>query len=80
MSEVINVERTEDCQGSFCPVPIIRASQAIKSLRPGQILEVIATDPGSKGDFKAFAKNTGHELVQSTDESGVFRYYLRVAG
>ena len=73
-------EKTLDCQGTFCPVPIIQAHQAVGSMAPGQVLEVIATDPGSQGDFVAFAKNTGHELLHADEEGGVYRYYLRIAG
>lgn len=80
MSNSIVADRTEDCRGAFCPVPIIRARQAIKSLAPGQVLEILATDPGSQGDFRAFAKNTGHELVLATEDEGTFTYYLRVVG
>lgn len=78
MTTNIDIAKTEDCTGDFCPMPIIRARKAITNLAPGQILEIIATDPGSQGDFKAFAKNTGHELVHETDENGVYKYYLRV--
>ncbi len=78
MTTNLKIDKTENCSGAFCPMPIIRARKAIATLMPGQILEVIATDPGSQGDFKAFAKNTGHELVHETDENGVYKYYLRV--
>ena len=74
------VEKTLDCRGTFCPVPIIQAHQAVAGMAPGQVLEVIATDPGSEGDFVAFAKNTGHMLLQALEERGEYRYYLRIAG
>lgn len=80
MAALFVAEKTLDCQGTFCPVPIIRASQAVVGMASGQVLEIIATDPGSQGDFVAFAKNTGHELLHASEEQGVYRYFLRIAG
>jgi TusA-related sulfurtransferase len=80
MSEVLKIDQTVDCVGTFCPVPIIRARNAIKAMSPGQILEVVATDPGSLGDFPAFSRNTGHELIRTDNSEKTYRYYIRVAG
>lgn len=80
MSTDLKVDQTVDCVGAFCPVPIIRARNAIKSMSPGQILEIVATDPGSIGDFPAFSKNTGHELIRTDESNETYRYYIRVAG
>lgn len=80
MATAFAANKSLDCRGTFCPVPIIQAHQAVASMTPGQVLEVIATDPGSQGDFVAFAKNTGHELLHAGEEGGVYRYYLRIAG
>jgi tRNA 2-thiouridine synthesizing protein A len=49
-------------------------------MSPGQILEVVATDPGSLGDFPAFSRNTGHELIRTDNSEKTYRYYIRVAG
>jgi len=73
-------DKVVDCRGALCPVPVIRARQAIDELHPGQVLEIVCTDPGSKGDFPAFAKNTGHVLLGAVEENKVFKYYLRKAG
>ncbi len=80
MSTELKVDQTVDCVGAFCPVPIIRARNAIKQMSAGQILEIVATDPGSIGDFPAFSRNTGHELIRTEESDETYRYYIRVAG
>lgn len=76
---MIDITRTLDVRGQSCPLPIVRASQAIKDLAAGQTLEVLATDPGAVPDFKAWSIQTGHELVEHTREDGVYRFVLRRA-
>ncbi len=66
-----------DAKGLSCPMPIVKTAQAVKSLASGQLLEVLATDPGSVKDFTAWAKATGNELVEQSVESGVYRFVLR---
>ena len=66
-----------DARGLSCPLPIVRTAIAIKALQSGELIEVLATDPGSTKDFTAWAKTTGHELVESSVEEGVFRFVLR---
>jgi len=66
-----------DASGLNCPMPILRAKKALKELNPGDVLRIIATDPGSVKDFEAFAKQTGNELLESTEEDGSFYYRLR---
>ncbi len=75
-----HVDRTLDCRGTLCPVPVIQAKEALDALEPGQVLEVLATDLGSQADFPAFARNTGHELLATRQQDGSFVYYLRKAG
>ncbi len=67
-----------DASGLNCPLPILRAKKEISSMGSGQILHIIATDPGSKKDFEAFSKQTGHELMDSKDEGGKFYFLLKV--
>jgi tRNA 2-thiouridine synthesizing protein A len=76
---MIDITQTLDVRGQSCPLPVVRASQAIKGLESGQVLEVLATDPGSLTDFPAWAKSTGNEIVQQDQDDGVFRYVLRKA-
>jgi len=66
-----------DVRGLNCPLPIIKARKAINTLDAGQILRVVATDPGSVRDFEAFAKQTGNELLESTEGNGEFTFRLK---
>lgn len=56
-------DETLDCVGLFCPQPLFQTKQAIESIKPGQVLEVLADDPAAEEDIKRFCKRTGHELV-----------------
>jgi tRNA 2-thiouridine synthesizing protein A len=68
-----------DARGLSCPLPIVRTAIAIKALAPGELIEVLATDPGSTKDFTAWAKTTGHALTESSVSEGVYRFVLRRA-
>lgn len=69
-----------DTKGLSCPLPIVKTAQAIRDIRPGELIEVEATDPGSVPDFKAWAASTGNELVEQTEDRGVYRFVLRKKG
>ena len=71
------IAMTLDARGLACPLPIARTAQAMRQLAPGQMLEVLATDPGSVPDFQAWARSTGNALVELSQESGVHRFLLR---
>lgn len=73
-------EQILDAKGLNCPLPILRAKKAIQGLRPGDTLEVLATDPGAVKDFQAFCRTTGHELLESSADGKVYRFVLRRAG
>jgi TusA-related sulfurtransferase len=66
-----------DARGLACPMPIVKTAQAIAGMASGELLEVLATDAGSTKDFAAWSRTTGHELVEQSEESGVFRFVLR---
>jgi tRNA 2-thiouridine synthesizing protein A len=68
---------TLDVKGLACPLPIVKTAKAMKDVPSGDLIEVLATDPGSVPDFAAWAKSTGHELVEHTEEAGVYRFVLR---
>lgn len=71
-------DRELDAKGLACPLPILRTKKALAAMTTGQILKVLATDPGSKKDFVAFAKQTGNELLGvETGEGEVFVFYFR---
>jgi len=74
------VDRTVDTRGQLCPGPLIEAQRALRSLAAGQVLELLATDPGARRDIPAFARNTGHELLEVREEGSVTRFYLRKVG
>lgn len=74
------VARSLDTKGLNCPIPILRAKKAIVALDTGDVLEVLATDPGAVKDFEAFSRATGHELLDSTEDSGVFRFLIKKNG
>jgi tRNA 2-thiouridine synthesizing protein A len=73
----ITIAMKLDLKGLSCPLPIIKTAKAMKTLAPGQLLEVLATDPGSVADFKAWAQSTGNPLVQADQSEGVYRYVLK---
>jgi tRNA 2-thiouridine synthesizing protein A len=69
-----------DTKGTLCPLPVLKTSQAIKQVKVGEVLEILATDPGSKPDLTAWARMTGNELVDATEEPGtpkVYRFQIR---
>ena len=66
-----------DASGLNCPLPILRTKKALAGLQAGQILRIIATDPGSVKDFEAFARQTGNELLESSEQAGKFYFRLR---
>lgn len=71
---------TLDARGLQCPMPVVKAKKAIDSLQPGQVLLVLATDPGSKADFAAWSRSTGNELVSSGESGGIYSYEIRKKG
>jgi tRNA 2-thiouridine synthesizing protein A len=70
-------ETTLDVQGLSCPLPVLRANKALRGLKPGAKLTVLATDPASVADFQAFCRETGHALVSFSENAGTYRYTLR---
>lgn len=66
-----------DASGLNCPLPILRAKKALNGMDTDKVLHIIATDPGSVKDFEAFAKQTGNELLESTEEGGKFHFYMK---
>ncbi len=65
-----------DASGLNCPLPILRAKKTLNAMAAGQVLHVIATDPGSVRDFDAFAKQTGNVLTESREEGGKFHFLI----
>jgi tRNA 2-thiouridine synthesizing protein A len=79
MATTYQVATFVDAKGQSCPVPILMIAKAFKTLTPGQILSISATDPGSKADVAAWASKTGNTLLEMVEDSGVFTFYLQKA-
>ncbi|CUA83590.1 MULTISPECIES: sulfurtransferase TusA family protein [Gulbenkiania] len=74
----MQIDRSIDLSGLNCPLPILRAKKALAELESGQVLEVLATDPGAPKDFEAFCRQTGNALLTSeTTPDGKFRMVLK---
>jgi tRNA 2-thiouridine synthesizing protein A len=75
------VSQVLDCKGLQCPMPVIKTAQAIKGIEAGQVLELLATDPGVEPDMKAWTSRTGNELLGiERDGDEVFHVLIRKAG
>jgi len=66
-----------DVKGMNCPLPVLRANRALRSLAPGARLRVLATDRAAVADFQAFCRETGHDLLAWSEEAGVFIFVIR---
>ena len=66
-----------DARGLNCPLPILRAKKALTDMTTGQVLKILATDPGSVKDFQAFAKQTGNALLEHAEADKVFTFFLK---
>jgi tRNA 2-thiouridine synthesizing protein A len=73
----LQVGHLVDARGLSCPMPIVKTAQAMKAVASGELVEVLATDPGSVKDFVAWSRTTGHALVEQTADGGVYRFVLR---
>jgi tRNA 2-thiouridine synthesizing protein A len=72
-----SVTEVLDCKGMQCPLPVIKTAQAIKGIEPGQVLELLATDPGVEPDMKAWTSRTGNELLGIERDGDVFHVLIR---
>jgi tRNA 2-thiouridine synthesizing protein A len=75
--QAIASDREVDARGLNCPLPILRAKKALTDLGSGQVLKVISTDPGSKRDFEAFARQTGHTLLRVDEQDRQWTFFLQ---
>jgi tRNA 2-thiouridine synthesizing protein A len=77
--DVIKEDQVLDCTGLLCPMPIVKTKKAIDGLESGQVLKMIATDAGSPPDIAAWSRQTGNELLLSTEDGGKFIFFLKKA-
>jgi tRNA 2-thiouridine synthesizing protein A len=73
----MNFDKELDARGLNCPLPILRAKKALADLQSGQVLKVLATDPGSVKDFQAFARQTGHQLLSHDETNKQFTFFMK---
>jgi tRNA 2-thiouridine synthesizing protein A len=70
-------DHTLDAKGLNCPLPILKARKALKDVAAGETLEILSTDPGSVADFEAFCRQTGNQLLESSNDDSVFRFLIK---
>lgn len=76
---VMKADKVLDCSGLSCPLPVVKSSKAIKEIEVGQVLMMVATDPGAPADMEAWARQTGHKLLDSHKEDNKFLFYIERA-
>ncbi|CAA0081009.1 Sulfur carrier protein TusA [Zhongshania aliphaticivorans] len=74
---MIEIDVFLDAGGLDCPLPLLKAKQALNRMTSGEVLEVLATDTGSVRDFDVFAKQSGNTLLLSEDNAGIYRYLFK---
>lgn len=79
MAEAPTADRTLDCKGMLCPMPIVKLSKAMKEVEPGQVVLMMATDPGSVPDVEAYSKNTGNPILSQDRDGSVMRFWIQKA-
>ena len=77
MSEEIKVDKVMDLKGLPCPKPVVKVSKGIKEVDVGQVIEAISTDPGSLADFPAWARTSGNEILDTVQDDGVIKFYIK---
>jgi tRNA 2-thiouridine synthesizing protein A len=73
------ITATVDARGQSCPGPLVALHKALKDVRQGDLLELLATDPGSRSDVPSWSRLSGHQLLDASETDGVFRYVIRKA-
>ena len=73
----MNIDQTLDAKGLACPMPVVRARKVMKEMETGQVLQIEATDKGSVADLAAWSKSGGHELLEHTEDAGVFTFLIK---
>jgi tRNA 2-thiouridine synthesizing protein A len=73
----MDYDKDLDARGLNCPLPILRTKKALTDMASGQVLRVLATDPGAVKDFQAFAKQTGNELLSHAEQENVYTFFMK---
>jgi len=77
MSEEIKADKVLDLKGLPCPMPVVKISKGIKTVEVGEVVEAITSDPGSLADFPAWARTSGNEIVETVQDDGEIRFFVR---
>jgi len=75
---MVEVDVEVDSRGTFCPMPIVQVNKAAKNASSGEVIRLMATDPGSERDVPAWTQKTGHELIEATLNGDTFEFLIRV--
>lgn len=73
----LSADRTLDCLGLFCPMPIVKTREALREMAVGQVLEMLSDDPASDADMRSWARRTGNELLEVTKNAAVYHFLVR---
>jgi tRNA 2-thiouridine synthesizing protein A len=76
---LVNPDKRIDCTGFFCPLPVVKTREAMRTMGVGQVLEVLADDPAAEADMRTWTARAGHELVDLNRLGGVYRFLVRKA-
>jgi tRNA 2-thiouridine synthesizing protein A len=76
----MKADATLDCYGLQCPMPLIQTSKKIKAMKPGEVLEILSTDPGIRKDMPAWCRKTGQEFLGVEEDGDVIKVYVRKTG
>lgn len=73
----MKADKTLDCKGLNCPMPVVKTKKALEDMKPGEVLRMESTNKGSKSDISAFAKRTGNELLDIKEKGNIYIFFLR---
>ena len=73
----MEAQKELDTRGLNCPLPILKAKKALADMASGDVLKIVATDPGSVRDFQAFARQTGNQLLEQSESAKEYTFYMR---
>jgi tRNA 2-thiouridine synthesizing protein A len=73
----IKADKTMDLKGLPCPMPVVKVSKGIKDVPVGQVIEALTTDPGALADFPAWARTSGNEILETVQENGTIKFYIK---
>jgi tRNA 2-thiouridine synthesizing protein A len=77
MSEEIKADKVMDLKGLPCPMPVVKVSKGIKEVEVGQVIEALTSDPGALADFPAWARTSGNEILDTVQEDGVIKFFIK---